>query len=185
MYWLNYLDRNAIALAKLSTLDKDLGLNGTQYNTCVSILFVGYILFGVPANMLLTRIRPSLFLCCIMMCWAVVSLATAFAKNFTGLLLTRFFLGVLEAPYYPGALVRSHTPQKRAFHANCSICESAHPFQLLHQDGSGSSHSRVVHGQYPRHSSRRSDRSGHFRAFRTQRNCWLGEPTVNTAQYYC
>ena len=105
MYWLNYLDRNAIALAKLSTLDKDLGLNGTQYNTCVSILFVGYILFGVPANMLLTRIRPSLFLCCIMMCWAVVSLATAFAKNFTGLLLTRFFLGVLEAPYYPGALV--------------------------------------------------------------------------------
>jgi MFS family permease len=36
--------------------------------------------------------------------WAVVSTLTAVSKDFTGLLLTRFFLGVTEAPYYPGAL---------------------------------------------------------------------------------
>ena len=53
--------------------------------------------------------------------WAVVSTMTALSKNYTGLLLTRFFLGVTEvcittysgdhrvltnmkAPYYPGAL---------------------------------------------------------------------------------
>jgi len=36
--------------------------------------------------------------------WAVVSALTAVSRNFTGLLLTRFFLGVTEAPYYPGAL---------------------------------------------------------------------------------
>ena len=41
MYWLNYLDRNSIAHARLNHLEKDLGLTGTQYNTCVSILFVG------------------------------------------------------------------------------------------------------------------------------------------------
>lgn len=34
--------------------------------------------------------------------WAVVSALTAVSHNFTGLLLTRFFLGVTEAPYYPG-----------------------------------------------------------------------------------
>lgn len=39
-----------------------------------------------------------------MMLWAVVSALTALAKDFKGLLLTRFFLGVTEAPYYPGAL---------------------------------------------------------------------------------
>lgn len=39
-----------------------------------------------------------------MMLWAVVSALTALSKNFTGLLLTRFFLGVTEAPYYPGAV---------------------------------------------------------------------------------
>lgn len=39
-----------------------------------------------------------------MMAWAVVSGVTALAQNFTGLLLTRFFLGITEAPYYPGAV---------------------------------------------------------------------------------
>ena len=36
--------------------------------------------------------------------WAIVSALTALSKDFTGLLLTRFFLGITEAPYYPGAL---------------------------------------------------------------------------------
>lgn len=36
--------------------------------------------------------------------WAIVSGLTALANSFIGLLLTRFFLGVVEAPYYPGAL---------------------------------------------------------------------------------
>jgi hypothetical protein len=43
MYTLNYLDRNAIVNARLNNLEADLNLKGTQYNTCVSILFVGYM----------------------------------------------------------------------------------------------------------------------------------------------
>jgi hypothetical protein len=39
------LDRNAIANSRLNNLEKDLGLHGSQYNTCISILFVGYGLF--------------------------------------------------------------------------------------------------------------------------------------------
>ena len=31
MYWLNYLDRNAIALARINTIEEDLNLQGTQY----------------------------------------------------------------------------------------------------------------------------------------------------------
>lgn len=104
MYWLNYLDRNAIALARLDNLEEDLNLSSSQYQTCVSILFVGYIIGQVPSNMLLTRVRPSYYMAGCMALWAVVSALTALATDFKGLLLTRFFLGVVEAPYYPGAL---------------------------------------------------------------------------------
>lgn len=104
MYWLNYLDRNAIALARLNDLEDDLNLTSTQYQTCVSILFVGYLLGQIPSNMILTRVRPSYYMSGFMALWAVVSTLTAVSQNFTGLLLTRFFLGVTEAPYYPGAL---------------------------------------------------------------------------------
>lgn len=62
MYWLNYLDRNAIALAKIDNIDEDLNLEGSQYQTCVSILFVGYILGQVPSNLLITRVRPSWYM---------------------------------------------------------------------------------------------------------------------------
>ncbi|KAL2671445.1 hypothetical protein Neosp_014033 [[Neocosmospora] mangrovei] len=104
MYWFNYLDRNAITVARLDGLEEELNLTSTQYQTSVAILFVGYILGQVPSNMLITRVRPSLFMASFMALWAVVSTLTAIAKDFKGLLLTRFFLGVVEAPFYPGAL---------------------------------------------------------------------------------
>jgi hypothetical protein len=44
MYFLNYLDRNALPQARLNTLEQDLNLKGVEYNTAISILFVGYIL---------------------------------------------------------------------------------------------------------------------------------------------
>lgn len=44
MYILNYLDRNNIATARLAGLEEDLHLVGNQYQTSVSILFVGYLL---------------------------------------------------------------------------------------------------------------------------------------------
>ncbi|KAH6972032.1 MFS transporter [Ilyonectria sp. MPI-CAGE-AT-0026] len=104
MFWLNYLDRNAIALARLNTVEEDLNLQGSQYQTCVSILFVGYLLGQIPSNMILTRVRPSYYLSFFMALWAIVSALTALSNRFAGLALTRFFLGLTEAPYYPGAL---------------------------------------------------------------------------------
>lgn len=106
MYFMNYLDRNAIANARLNNLEKDLGLVGSQYNTCISILFVGYLLMQIPSNMLMSsgKIRPSWYMCSCMACWALVSALTAIVHNYTGLVVVRFFLGIAEAPFYPGAL---------------------------------------------------------------------------------
>lgn len=47
---------------KLNGLDDDLKLEGTQYNTLVSILFVGYLLGQVPSNMILNRVKPAWYM---------------------------------------------------------------------------------------------------------------------------
>ncbi|KAF7552384.1 hypothetical protein G7Z17_g4332 [Cylindrodendrum hubeiense] len=104
MYWLNYLDRNAITLGRLNGLEEDLGLEGSQYNTAVSILFVGYTIGQIPSNMIITRVRPSWYMGGFMMAWAIISGLTAVVHNYVGIILIRFFLGIVEAPYYPGAL---------------------------------------------------------------------------------
>ncbi|KAL5424051.1 hypothetical protein PMIN06_002445 [Paraphaeosphaeria minitans] len=103
MYFLNYVDRNAIAQARLNNLEDDLGMSGVQFNTTVSILFVGYVLMQVPSNMLITRIKPGIYMSAWMLVWAVVSGCTALVQNFGGLVACRFFLGITEAPFYPGA----------------------------------------------------------------------------------
>lgn len=105
MYLMNYLDRNNIAAARLAGLEDDLGLTGTQYLTAVSILFVGYILMQVPSNLFLNKIgKPSIYLPICMVVWGVISAATAAAQSFGGLIAVRFFLGFVEAAYFPGCL---------------------------------------------------------------------------------
>ncbi|KAL8932488.1 MAG: hypothetical protein Q9211_006284, partial [Gyalolechia sp. 1 TL-2023] len=105
MYLMNYLDRNNIAAARLAGLEEELNLTGTQYLTAVSILFVGYILMQVPSNLFLNKIgKPALYLPTVMIIWGVISTATAAAESFGGLVAIRFFLGFVEAAYFPGCL---------------------------------------------------------------------------------
>ncbi|MCJ1435677.1 hypothetical protein MMC27_005052 [Xylographa pallens] len=105
MYILNYLDRNNIASARLAGLETDLKLTSTQYQTSVSILFVGYLLMQVPSNLFLNKIgKPALYLPTVMIVWGTISAATAAAKSFGGLIAIRFMLGFVEAAYFPGCL---------------------------------------------------------------------------------
>ncbi|KAJ4324615.1 hypothetical protein N0V94_001185 [Neodidymelliopsis sp. IMI 364377] len=104
MYFLNFLDRNAVVNGKIDNMDKDLNLKGTEYNTCVSIFFVGYLVGQVPSNMLLNRIRPSVYMAGWMMAWAIVSTLMGIVKDYKGMLACRFILGITEAPFYPGGV---------------------------------------------------------------------------------
>uniref|UniRef100_A0A8H7N2S4 Major facilitator superfamily (MFS) profile domain-containing protein n=1 Tax=Bionectria ochroleuca TaxID=29856 RepID=A0A8H7N2S4_BIOOC len=104
MYFLNHWDRNGLPQAKLNGITTHLDLKGTQYNTCISILYVGYLIAGIPSNMILTRVRPSIYLGVCMCGWAIVSGCTALSMNYIHLLMLRFLLGWFEAPFYPGAI---------------------------------------------------------------------------------
>ncbi|OJJ42148.1 hypothetical protein ASPZODRAFT_170341 [Penicilliopsis zonata CBS 506.65] len=104
IYVLNYLDRNNIATARLGTLEQDIGLTGDRYNTIISLFFVGYILTQIPTNLILNRVRPSLFLPAIMCCWASISACTGAVQSYHGMIALRFLLGFVEAPFFPGAL---------------------------------------------------------------------------------
>ncbi|KAH8891187.1 MFS general substrate transporter [Thozetella sp. PMI_491] len=100
MYIMNYIDRNAVPHAKVQGLTTDLGLQGFEYNIVLSVTFVGYILMQVPSNMILTLVRPSLYLPACMVVWGIISGATGAVHNFGGLAACRFLLGI--APFFVG-----------------------------------------------------------------------------------
>ncbi|PGH03702.1 hypothetical protein AJ79_07284 [Helicocarpus griseus UAMH5409] len=104
MYFLNYIDRNTLAQARLDNLEAELGMEGDfQFNTTISILFVGYVLMQIPSNMLITRVSPSIYMSSWMVVWSIVSACTALVQSYSGMVVCRFLLGVTEAPFYPGA----------------------------------------------------------------------------------
>jgi len=106
IYIMNYLDRNNLAAARLKGLQEDLRLDNTQYSTCLSILYLGYILMQVPSNMMVNRItRPSLYIAAVMLVWGLISALTGVVNTFGGMVSTRFFLGFVEAAFLPGALL--------------------------------------------------------------------------------
>lgn len=104
MYLLNYLDRSNLAQARQGSLLKDLNMKGDDYNLAVSILFVGYLLMQLPSNLLITRVKPSLYLGTVMTVWGVVSTCNSAVHSFSSLVVVRFFLGFVEAPFFPGAV---------------------------------------------------------------------------------
>ncbi len=104
MYLLNYLDRSNLAQARQGTLEKDLSMGGNDYNLATSILFVGYFLMQLPSNLLIARVRPSLYLGTVMTLWGVVSTCNSAVHNFPSLVVVRFLLGFVEAPFFPGAV---------------------------------------------------------------------------------
>ncbi|KAF7188899.1 putative transporter [Pseudocercospora fuligena] len=127
MFFLNYLDRNALALAPLDGIKEELHLDKQKFETCVSMLYVGYLLGQVPSNMLLVRVRPSLYVPGCMALWAIVSTLTCLANDYKSMVLCRFFLGITEAPFIPAAfylLATFYTRKELATRVALLLCGS-------------------------------------------------------------
>ena len=73
-----------------------------QYQASLSIFFVSYSLFEPLTNVLLKKLRPSIFLPIIMVLWGICMVCMGLVHNFSGLAVARFFLGMFEAGLFPG-----------------------------------------------------------------------------------
>lgn len=86
-------------------MDVDLDLDSAKYSIILVVFFVGYVVFEVPSNMILTRTRPSRYLTGIMFAWGGVTIGMAFVKNYETLIGLRILMGLLESGFAPGILL--------------------------------------------------------------------------------
>ncbi|TDL16518.1 MFS general substrate transporter [Rickenella mellea] len=122
IFLLNYVDRNAVATARLQGLEKDLHLEGVQYQTVIAILYLSYAPAQIPSNMILNRVtRPSLYIGGCVVLWGMISALTATTRSFSAIIVCRIFLGLPEAAFYPGTmylLSRWYTRKELAFRSS-------------------------------------------------------------------
>jgi MFS family permease len=84
-------------------MPEELGLSGQQPNTALAIFFVPYIIFEIPSNFIMKKLTPHVWLSACILGFGIVMLAQGFVHSFSGLLATRFFLGLFEAGIFPGS----------------------------------------------------------------------------------
>ncbi|KIX07473.1 uncharacterized protein Z518_02126 [Rhinocladiella mackenziei CBS 650.93] len=99
-----FLDRINIGNARIQGLEADLGMSGNDYNIALFAFFVTYVAFEVPCNILLKKIRPSLFLSGIIGGCGIVTIGQGVTQSFAGLVVCRVLIGFLEAGFVPGCV---------------------------------------------------------------------------------
>ena len=102
-YFTAYIDRVNVGFAAL-TMNHDLGLSAQQFGLAAGLFFAGYVVFGLPSNLLLARIGGRTWIPVIMVGWGVASLCNAWVQGPRSFYLLRLLLGIGEAGLYPGLL---------------------------------------------------------------------------------
>jgi ACS family tartrate transporter-like MFS transporter len=104
LYVVNYIDRVNVGFAAL-TMNKDLGLSPAVFGFGAGIFFLGYMLFQVPANLMLEKIGARRWMFIILGVWGLISASNAFMRGPYSYYALRLLLGVAEAGFFPGMLL--------------------------------------------------------------------------------
>lgn len=99
-----YLDRINVGFAKLHMLS-DLGWSEAVYGLGAGLFFIGYLLFEVPSNLVMTRIGARKTISRIMVLWSLISAGFAFVQTPLQFYVLRFLLGAAEAGFFPGVIL--------------------------------------------------------------------------------
>ena len=97
---------------------EDLSLYGNQLNYMTTAWTVGYVIGEIPSNILLTRVRPSIWIpTCevsnpqapeiptstkIQVVWTILTMCLSRCNTASQIYVLRFFVGLAESAFYPG-----------------------------------------------------------------------------------
>lgn len=95
------LDKLSLNYASAYTLIPDLGLQGQRYSWVAAIFNFGYLFWAIPANLLIQRLPIAKYMGGMILIWAVILIAHVGARNYAGILVLRFLLGMAEAGVSP------------------------------------------------------------------------------------
>lgn len=84
------------------SLRQELDLTSKQLSTASALYYVGYILFDVPANLVMTKVSPQSWLARIVVTVGVVYTCYHALTNASGLIAIRFISGMVGAGTWPG-----------------------------------------------------------------------------------
>jgi MFS family permease len=126
VYMMSFLDRINISNARIQGMVEDLNLIDNRFNVALFVYYISYILLEVPSNMIIKKVRPSLWISGLMFVWGIMNMCMGFIHSYEALVGLRFLLGIFEAGVLPGIIYvtsmyyKRHEYQKRMSFFFCS-----------------------------------------------------------------
>ncbi len=113
IYMSDYIDRYVVA-SMIDFIKRDWHITDAQAGTLMSVVLLFITIFTVPASILIDRWSRRKMVAVMVFLWSLATLACAFTKNYTQLLVARAFVGIGEAGYAPGgaAMLAAAYPEK-------------------------------------------------------------------------
>ncbi len=102
-FFLSYLDRVNVGFAKLE-MSSDLGFSDAVFGLGAGVFFIGYFIFEIPSNLILSKVGARVWIARIMITWGIISGCMFLVNSEWLFYLLRFLLGVAEAGFIPGVL---------------------------------------------------------------------------------
>ncbi|TNY23534.1 permease of the major facilitator superfamily [Rhodotorula diobovata] len=101
VYLIQFLDKTSLSYASIMGLREDNDLSLSEYSWLSSIFYLAYLVGEWPTNWALQRLPLAKYTSANVILWGVVLACTAVTTDFKGLMVVRFFLGLLEACVSP------------------------------------------------------------------------------------
>ena len=111
IYCLQSLDKTALSYASVFGLIKDTNLHGEEYSWLGSIVYVAQLVMQPLVAFLLVKLPLGKFISVMVFLWGVILCGMVGAKNFGGLMATRFLLGAAEAAVGTWSNMSLHTTE--------------------------------------------------------------------------
>ncbi|KAJ7364304.1 major facilitator superfamily domain-containing protein [Mycena albidolilacea] len=101
---IKYLDQQNISQAYVSGMKEDLNLNGNELNYFTTWFNVGYCIMLIPSQIIMTYVRPSLWLPFLELIWGMLTGLIATAHTAKQIYVLRAFIGICESSAWPGMM---------------------------------------------------------------------------------
>ncbi|CAN9309906.1 unnamed protein product [Alternaria alternata] len=120
VYFLQSLDKTTLSYASVFGLIEDANLdpNSQQYSWLGSIVYIAQLVAQPVVAVLLVKLRMGKFMGVMVFTWGVILCGMAGARDFAGLMATRFLLGAFEAAIAPAFIAVVQMWYKRGEQTN-------------------------------------------------------------------
>ena len=91
--------------ARVAGLQTDLKMTDYQYSLTLTVTYIPFLAVEIPASLVLKRVGANVLLPTMAILWGLITALQGLVTSYHGLLIARFFLGLVEGGLLPGITI--------------------------------------------------------------------------------